>query len=33
MERVSWMKELKDITQILGNLAVTAGVPLAIIKK
>ena len=33
LERVSWMKELKDITQILGNLAVTAGVPLAVIKK
>ncbi len=32
LERVSWMKELKDITQILGNLAVTAGIPLAIIK-
>lgn len=33
MERISWMKEIKDITQILANLAVTAGVPLAIIKK
>ena len=33
IERISWMKEIKDITQILGNLAVAAGVPLAIIKK
>lgn len=32
-ERISWMKEIKDISTILGNLAVTAGVPLAIIKK
>jgi protein involved in polysaccharide export with SLBB domain len=33
LERVSWMKELKDISQILANIAVTAGVPLAIIKR
>ena len=33
LERISWMKEIKDIAQILGNLAVSAGVPLAIIKK
>ena len=32
LERISWMKELKDITQILANLAVSAGVPLAILK-
>ena len=33
LERVSWMKELKDISQILANIAVTAGVPLAIIRR
>jgi len=33
LERISWMKEIKDITQILSNIAVAAGVPLAIIKR
>jgi protein involved in polysaccharide export with SLBB domain len=31
-ERVSWMKEIKDISQILANIAVAAGVPLAVIR-
>ncbi len=33
LERISWMKEIKDIATILGNLAVSAGVPLAIFKR
>jgi len=33
LERISWMKEIKDISQILANIAVAAGVPLAIITK
>jgi protein involved in polysaccharide export with SLBB domain len=32
-ERISWMKEIKDIAQILANIAVTAGVPLAILNR
>lgn len=26
MERISWLREIKDITQILANIAITAGV-------
>ena len=33
LERISWMKEVKDIAQILGNIAVAAGVPLAVLKR
>ena len=33
LERISWMKEIKDISQILANIALSAGVPLAIIRK
>ena len=25
LERISWMREIKDITQILANVALTAG--------
>jgi len=26
IERVAWLREIKDITQILANVALTAGV-------
>jgi protein involved in polysaccharide export with SLBB domain len=32
LERVAWLKEIKDIVTILGNLALTAGVIFAAIK-
>jgi hypothetical protein len=29
LERIAWLKEIKDITQILANVALTAGVLIA----
>jgi protein involved in polysaccharide export with SLBB domain len=33
LERVAWLKEIKDITTILANIAVTAGVVLVGLKR
>jgi hypothetical protein len=32
LERIAWLKEIRDIAQILGNIALTAGVVLVGLK-